>query len=395
MKSRAARRAVTKFAGGVWVTAGGVSAGVDDRQARLVVAAETVCRWVHAQRAAWSHDGAAAIASEPCVAAPPPALAVLQALPAAEFPETAIAPAAPGPRPPWAVSLEPAVAAVSRWISMAGWIWRPVALALGVVLLLVAARASWSTWGGLLAKPIAVGQDVVAAGRLRLAAQAAPRRSAGRSIPAPASGISARIGRLQVDSDPPGARVSVDGHDRGVTPLLVKDLAAGSHVVLVRSDTGSIQRTVAIKEGQTAALSEAICSGWLHVSSPIELQMSEGARSIRLDDSNHALLGPGSHAVTFENRALGFKEVRQVDVRPGGTTSVTIDPPPSSLSVSATEPAEVSIDGEWAGRTPLTDLPIRIGTRDITVTASSGAVRRMTTTVTLQPARVDVDFTTP
>ena len=34
-------------------------------------------------------------------------------------------------------------------------------------------------------------------------------------------------------------------------------------------------------------------------------------------------------------------------------------------------------------------------TRDITVTASSGAVRRMTTTVTLQPARVDVDFTTP
>ncbi len=38
-------------------------------------------------------------------------------------------------------------------------------------------------------------------------------------------------GELAVESRPAGARVLVDGHDAGVTPLIVSELAAGSHVV--------------------------------------------------------------------------------------------------------------------------------------------------------------------
>jgi len=113
---------------------------------------------------------------------------------------------------------------------------------------------------------------------------------------------------------------------------------------------------------------------------------------IRLDDSNQVLLAPGSHQVRFENRALGFVEVRRVHVEPGGTASIAFDPPPSLLSVTTTEPAAVTIDGEAVGEAPLADYPVKIGTRDLTVTSASGEVRRQTITMTVQPVHVDVDF---
>src|SRR5262249_6341362 len=38
-------------------------------------------------------------------------------------------------------------------------------------------------------------------------------------------------GRLSIVSDPPGARVSINGRPRGVSPLVVDDLAAGDYTV--------------------------------------------------------------------------------------------------------------------------------------------------------------------
>jgi hypothetical protein len=43
-------------------------------------------------------------------------------------------------------------------------------------------------------------------------------------------------GSLAIDSDPPGGRVSVDGRVVGATPIVLKDVPAGSHVVRVESN---------------------------------------------------------------------------------------------------------------------------------------------------------------
>ena len=54
---------------------------------------------------------------------------------------------------------------------------------------------------------------------------------------ATAAGTLARSrGSLVIDSDPPGARVSVDGRPVGSTPLVLQDVPAGTHLVRLEAD---------------------------------------------------------------------------------------------------------------------------------------------------------------
>ena len=204
-----------------------------------------------------------------------------------------------------------------------------------------------------------------------------------------------RMGRLQVASYPSGATVNVDGRDIGVTPLTVDEVAEGSHAVVLKSASGSVRRTVAIIAGQTVELSETIYAGWLAISSPIELAISERGRALQVDDRNQIRLTPGSHEVQLENRALGYHEVRRVDVTPGELARLSIVPPPSSITVTATLPSTVVIDEERVGDTPVTSRPVNLGTHEVIVKAVSGVERRFTIAVTTAPARLDVDFSRP
>jgi hypothetical protein len=210
-----------------------------------------------------------------------------------------------------------------------------------------------------------------------------------------AASASKATGRLHVDSEPSGAKVLLDGKDRGETPLEIDDLAIGKHTLVLRGSAGTIERAVTVAADRTTEIKEAIYSGWLHVSAPIELQIADGGRRVRLDDRSQALLGAGAHTITLSNRALRFEETRSVHVKPGDTVSLTIEPQPAPLTVTASEPAQVSIDGDLIGDAPLTDHPTKIGTREVVVRGASGATRRATITVTTEGARVDVDFSKP
>ena len=112
-------------------------------------------------------------------------------------------------------------------------------------------------------------------------------------------------------------------------------------------------------------------------------------------DRNQVMLPSGAHDLRFENRALGYEEVRHVDVRSGAVTTLSIVPPHSSLTVSSTVPAEVLLDGVSAGQTPLTALPVELGTREVVVRNAEGEVRRFTTTITTKPVTLEANFSKP
>jgi hypothetical protein len=204
-----------------------------------------------------------------------------------------------------------------------------------------------------------------------------------------------RTGQLVARSEPPGAIVFVDGKERGVTPLTLTNVTAGSHTVVLQSDKGSIRRSVTISPERIAVVSESIFAGWLTVFAPFEVHITEGERVIRLDDNDRVLLPPGSHELVLENRDLGYRETRRVEVRPGQTTSLSVVTNPSTLTVTASLPAVVSIDGQPVGETPLSNHPIPLGTRDIVVKAADGSERRFTRRVTVSPIQIDVDFSKP
>src|SRR5262249_13999940 len=200
------------------------------------------------------------------------------------------------------------------------------------------------------------------------------------------------IGALKVESTPSGAQVTLDGKARGVTPLTLNDVAPGKHEVVLKSDAGTVRRTVTVAANQTESLDEQIFSGWVTVYSPFEVTVAEGSRVLRADDRNSVMLPPGTHELRLANKALAYEAVLRVDVKPGEGTPVRLTPPPSSLTVTAPEPAEVLVDGVRAGDTPLNGFSIALGTHDVTVRRGNGSGKRYTITVGVKPYTLNADF---
>ena len=91
-------------------------------------------------------------------------------------------------------------------------------------------------------------------------------------------------GQLVVSSDPPGARVTIDGQARGVTPITLEDIAPGQHAVVVQGASGPVQRSVIVERGQSASLMVSMTGqaafGWVSISSPLVLQILEEDRKL-------------------------------------------------------------------------------------------------------------------
>ncbi len=202
-------------------------------------------------------------------------------------------------------------------------------------------------------------------------------------------------GGLHVTSTPTGAHVLVDGEDRGTTPLSIGDLVTGSHTIVVRSTEGAVQRSVTIEQGKIAEVDESIFAGWVKVFSPFEVTVAENGHVLTLDDRSELMLSAGRHELEFTNRRLGYDEIQPVDVQPGGQATLSLVPQPSKITVNASVPSEVWIDGSLAGQTPLVDHPITLGTREVIVKSGTGDQRRFMLTVTVQPLSLTVDFSKP
>jgi hypothetical protein len=199
-------------------------------------------------------------------------------------------------------------------------------------------------------------------------------------------------GGLSVSSTPSGAQVIVDGKPRGVTPLTLSDLSVGKHTVELESDSGRIQRTITVAADKTTEMDESIFSGWLTVYSPFDLTITEDGRALSLDDRHQLMLGPGHHKLRLTNRTLAFDEIREIDLKSGESATLSITPPPSTLTVTANEPGEVFLDGVKVGETGLNGLPVALGTHEIVVRRAAGGEKRYTVTVTVKPFVLNVDF---
>ena len=64
----------------------------------------------------------------------------------------------------------------------------------------------------------------------------------------------ALTGGLDVRSEPAGARVTIDGQNRGTTPVTVRDLAPGDHQVVLEAGGRKVTQAVRIDAGITAQL---------------------------------------------------------------------------------------------------------------------------------------------
>jgi hypothetical protein len=216
---------------------------------------------------------------------------------------------------------------------------------------------------------------------------------------APATPAPASTGALRVQADFSQAMVTVDGVERGRSPLIVEGLEPGAHDVVVRGERGTFRRSVQIKPQETLALMiaagepTAVLPGWLALSSPIVLQLREGGRVIGTTESDRLMVPAGEHEIELVNEALGFQSTLKVTVGAGKTASANVQLPTGLLSINALPWAEVWVDGERIGETPIANLSRRIGSHEVVFRHPQLGERTETIVVTAkQPARLGIDL---
>ena len=220
-----------------------------------------------------------------------------------------------------------------------------------------------------------------------------PRETESAAVP-----IAAAVGGLQVATEPPGAKVLIDGEARGVAPLTVSDLKAGEHAVVVQGTGEPVSRTVTVQEGAVASLvismnsASAFASGWLAISG-VPVQIMENGTLLGSTETPRILVPAGSHELELTNAALGYRVTRTVQVVAGQTLSITLKPPQGTLSINALPWAEVWVDGKPAGETPIGNLSLPIGNHELLFRHPELGEQRKTVTVgALAPVRVGVDL---
>lgn len=205
------------------------------------------------------------------------------------------------------------------------------------------------------------------------------------------------VGELLVSSEPPGARVTIDGEARGVTPVTIADIAAGPHAVVIQGASGPVQRSVTVQRGQSASLVVSMMSqaafGWVSISSPVVLQVLEDDRKLGTSETDRIVLPAGQHTLRVVNSRLGFVTSRVVHVPAGGGASLKIDPPAGVVNLNALPWAEAWIDGRQAGETPIGNFKLPIGDHEVVFRHPQLGERRQAFVVTAsETARVAVDF---
>src|SRR6266536_3528986 len=124
------------------------------------------------------------------------------------------------------------------------------------------------------------------------------------------------VGRVSIVTDPPGARVAVDGKARGTSPIIVTDLTPADHKVTVTSDTGSAERTITVAAGGTASVMFSLpkvsgpVGGWLSIEAPFDLGVVEHDEVIGSGATSRIMVAAGRHDITLINRGLGYQEAR-------------------------------------------------------------------------------------
>ena len=216
----------------------------------------------------------------------------------------------------------------------------------------------------------------------------------------------AKNGQLQIRTEPSGARVTVDGIPRGTSPITVAELTPGEHAVVLEGDLGSVKETVVVESGMTASLvvpmgtvtapANAPAPGWISVSAPIDVQIFEDGRPIGTNLSDRIMVSAGRHDIEIVNETVGYRVSRSVQVTAGKVSAIKLDMPQGTLSLNAQPWAEVWVDGERVGETPIGNLSIAIGSHSVLFRHPEFGERHQTALVTAKgPVRLSVDMRKP
>ncbi len=208
-----------------------------------------------------------------------------------------------------------------------------------------------------------------------------------------ASAEAAPTGTLVINTDPPDAAVVIDGADRGRSPVRLT-LAPGPHVLDINSGEARRRFAVSITAGTEvqqfielpkapvdavvapppvaadpaearAPTPEGPVSGWVTVATPAEVEIFENRRLVGSSRLDRIMLSVGRHELELVNESLGYRATRTVNVAPGQVARVAPEWPKGSLALNAVPWADVWVDEERVGETPIGNVQVPVGSHEV------------------------------
>ena len=184
------------------------------------------------------------------------------------------------------------------------------------------------------------------------AASDAPATASGTSVPAATAGLAAKT-----TTPPPGA----------------KPAAAAAAAV--------------------PAVERSMLAGSVAVTAPVPMQVLVRGRVVATTEAESFMLPVGSQELEFVNQNFGYRARRTVNVQAGKTATVRLEAPAGTVHINAVPWAEVWMDGQRIGETPIGNLQAPIGSRELVFRHPDLGERRAAVLVTLkEPARVSIDL---
>ena len=231
--------------------------------------------------------------------------------------------------------------------------------------------------------------------RLALKVEAGARLSENVDLPNPPR----KSGQLEVTSDPQGARVTLDGNPAGVTPLSIKNVGAGRHVIIVTQGETMVNRSVEVSSGASASVFVALgargreSTGWFALDAPVELRILENGQVLGLSGGAPLMLPAGRHQLEFVNDSIEMRLTRTVTIDSGKSARVSVALPNGMLFVNASPWAEVFVDGRSIGTTPLGSIAVSVGSHELVARHPQLGEKRRSIVVGAQtPLRVSMDL---
>ena len=255
----------------------------------------------------------------------------------------------------------------------------PWKLAIAVVVLVVIA--------------VLIGRASLPGGALRkgVPESAAPLPPAEDDEPASGAPVTG-TGQVVVNTEPTGARVTLDGKPVGVSPLTLDAISAGTHLVTVSAPSGSVKRTIRVVADHSITVDVPIFSGWVAVFAPFVVTITENSSTLGTNEQGRLLVAPGRHMLVLSNEALGFSTAQQVDVTAGDVAAIHLDPK-GLANINAVPWAEVWWDGRKIGETPIANYSVPLGTQEFVFKNPQFGERRATATIRAgDAAALSVDF---
>jgi hypothetical protein len=133
--------------------------------------------------------------------------------------------------------------------------------------------------------------------------------------------------------------------------------------------------------------------GRLTVKMPVDVVVSIDGERVGETRQGRFWLTAGTHRVEIVNDTLGFRQQFRVVIRPGEDTVLVVPLPFGVVDLNARPWAEVWLDGQRLGETPIGSLSVPIGAHEFVFRHPELGERRYAVSVTAaEPVRLSVDY---